>query len=316
MNFDIHGVRLRVETAVPDAGRMLTDRLYAYVAADGVPADLRMEIQPATRATGARAADLPKRLTWIRSRPFYGDVTGQVLALSDGDSLATVDYAARRAEIELAPATTADEFFCARTFLLLPVLELLRTAGLVYLHAAVVERNGSGVLILGRGGSGKSTLAAALLKQGWRIGGDDNALVRSEPDGTVRVHPFERELSLAPDSAAAFGVPPDEATERGKRRIRLSDLPAERQLRGAIRPTHVVRLDPAAPREPSVADLFALLVEDNPLVLADDALAPLHTATLQALLTGCRRIAFKADRGRKPDLAGLAVTFEKALALR
>ena len=61
------------------------------------------------------------------------------------------------------------------------------------LHAATVERDGRALLMTGSSGAGKSTLAALLGEHGWRLLGDEFALLDLD-DG--RVHPFPRAISL------------------------------------------------------------------------------------------------------------------------
>lgn len=47
----------------------------------------------------------------------------------------------------------------------------------VYLHSAVLERNGTGTLLIGPYESGKTTFSIELLKRGWRLLSDDVALI-------------------------------------------------------------------------------------------------------------------------------------------
>lgn len=61
------------------------------------------------------------------------------------------------------------------------------------LHASVVERDGHALLMTGESGAGKSTLAALLGGRGWRLMGDEFALI-DLADG--RVHAFPRLVSL------------------------------------------------------------------------------------------------------------------------
>jgi HprK-related kinase A len=61
------------------------------------------------------------------------------------------------------------------------------------LHAATVERDGRALLMTGESGAGKSTLAALLGERGWRLMGDEFALLDLD-DG--RLHPFPRAVSL------------------------------------------------------------------------------------------------------------------------
>jgi HprK-related kinase A len=61
------------------------------------------------------------------------------------------------------------------------------------LNAAVVERDGQAIILVGGAGAGKSTLAALLSLRGWRLMADEFALI--DP-GTGLVHAFPRPVSL------------------------------------------------------------------------------------------------------------------------
>ena len=61
------------------------------------------------------------------------------------------------------------------------------------LHAATVERDERALVMTGLSGSGKSTLAAWLGLRGWRLMGDEFALL--DPDSGL-LHPFPRAVSL------------------------------------------------------------------------------------------------------------------------
>lgn len=76
------------------------------------------------------------------------------------------------------------------------------------LHASGVEREGRALLMTGESGAGKSTLAALLGERGWRLLGDEFALI--DPDSGA-VHAFPRAVSL---KNAAIGL--------------FADMPAER----------------------------------------------------------------------------------------
>jgi HprK-related kinase A len=69
------------------------------------------------------------------------------------------------------------------------------------LHASAVERDGRALLMTGVSGAGKSTLAATLGGRGWRLMGDEFALV--DPV-TGLVHAFPRLISLKNASVAVM----------------------------------------------------------------------------------------------------------------
>jgi len=69
------------------------------------------------------------------------------------------------------------------------------------LHASAVERDGRALLMTGLSGAGKSTLAALLATRGWRLMGDEFALL--DP-ATGRVHAFPRLVSLKNESVGVM----------------------------------------------------------------------------------------------------------------
>lgn len=71
------------------------------------------------------------------------------------------------------------------------------------LHAAVVEKDGQAAILTGESGAGKSTLAALLTGRGWRLLGDEFALL-SPADGLLSPHP--RLVSLKNESVAAVAA--------------------------------------------------------------------------------------------------------------
>ncbi|NIJ19355.1 HprK-related kinase A [Sphingomonas naasensis] len=69
------------------------------------------------------------------------------------------------------------------------------------LHASAVERDGKALLMTGMSGAGKSTLAALLMARGWRLMGDEFALL--DP-ATGLLHGFPRLISLKNEAIAVL----------------------------------------------------------------------------------------------------------------
>lgn len=61
------------------------------------------------------------------------------------------------------------------------------------IHAAVIEKNGSVLILCGEPGAGKSTLCAALVARGWRLFSDEMAIIDVH---SQQIIPFVRPISL------------------------------------------------------------------------------------------------------------------------
>lgn len=115
-------------------------------------------------------------------------------------------YAQRPWRRALRPAITIGGDFAIADAAPLPLAQGLLAAELgmnlqvalgwrrqLLLHAACVERDGRALILTGESGSGKSTLAALLMTRGWRLLGDEFALL-DLGDGSV--HAFPRPISV------------------------------------------------------------------------------------------------------------------------
>ena len=73
--------------------------------------------------------------------------------------------------------------------------------GYLLLHAATVEKDGRALVMTGESGAGKSTLAALLGERGWRLMGDEFALLDMESGALL---PFPRAVSLKNEAIAVM----------------------------------------------------------------------------------------------------------------
>ena len=137
------------------------------------------------------------------------------------------------------------------------------------LHAAVVERDGQALVLTGVSGAGKSTLAALLSLRGWRLMGDEFALLDPE---TGLIHAFPRLVSLKNASIAtvAAEMPADrfgpvlEETPKGTIRHVVPDAAAVAAMDVPARPALILfpsfGFEPAA-RDVSPSEVFVRLTQ-------------------------------------------------------
>ncbi|MES2754502.1 MAG: HprK-related kinase A [Pseudomonadota bacterium] len=160
------------------------------------------------------------------------------------------------------------------------------------LHAACVERDGRALLITGDSGSGKSTLAALLSAHGWRLMGDEFALLDL---ATGAVHAFPRMISVKnaaiPVVAAALpdarSGPLLAGTPKGAIRHFVPDAEAIARMDETARPALILFPTfgpPAAIRTVAPSETFVRLTQasTNYVALAEagfDALTRLVIAT-------------------------------------
>jgi len=74
-------------------------------------------------------------------------------------------------------------------YALVPVFEELIVSGGLPIHGALVEKEGGGVLLLGKSGAGKTTCCRRL-PSSWHIHSDDCALVVRSENGEFKAHPL------------------------------------------------------------------------------------------------------------------------------
>ena len=191
---------------------------------------------------------------------------------------------------EALPLPLAQGFLAAEMAMNLQVA--LGERRFLLLHASSVERDGKVLIMTGESGSGKSTLAALLGENGWRLLGDEFALIEPE---TGMAWPFPRPVSLKNASievmaahveASRFG-PLLRGTPKGDVRHLIPNVMALRNMDSPA-PTALILFPrfgaEAAVREMGASEVFIRLTQasTNYVALAERgyaALARLVTET-------------------------------------
>lgn len=158
------------------------------------------------------------------------------------------------------------------------------------LHAASVERDGKALILTGESGSGKSTLAALLAADGWRLMGDEFALLDLH-DGTLRAFPRlvsikNQAIPVVADAWPGRSNPPIVGTPKGTIRHFVPDARALAAMDEPARPALILFPTfgpPAAEREMPASETFVRLTQasTNYVALAEagfDALTRLVKA--------------------------------------
>ena len=145
------------------------------------PVTPSLRLSVGLRSNGLRAPPWAREL--FRADGFSALVSGDDFYLTDGSSLLYLQPGQGQGTASIAPSFFTKHPLLQSNFWAFGLLKLLRPLGLYSLHAAaVVAKQGLGLLIVGPSGSGKSTLAIGLIRHGWRYLSDDAVLLRSQAE--------------------------------------------------------------------------------------------------------------------------------------
>lgn len=262
-----------------------------------------------------RASELPS-VARAGGRTIYEPVAGEMLYFEEVDELyvglSELRLRMRPAEgdalISLVPE--AEPIWLAtHSIFALCLTEALKRRGLFSLHAASLEIDGAGLLLVGPNGVGKSTLALALLPRASGFQGDDLVFLTERSDA-MQVLPFPDHVGVTEATAALLPAV-------GRRIDRTAGLPdgarkheiaAGAPVPARLAPRTLVFVEPAASFEGyrispvrGVEALAALA----PNVLATEATSSQrHLDALAALVRSCRchRLVGRGDPAEAVEL--------------
>jgi len=261
----------------------------------------------------ARSRPLPNDAEWL------GTCAGSILdvyrckgtlQIVGSEGQAHIDLNGRRARVELSPQFVALEKrgpTLVFTHLIgFSLVELLKTQKWIPLHAAVLARDGRGLVLLAESDSGKSTTAFQLVRHGWSYVSDDSVLLRATEAGEIEAVSLRPHFCL--DAAAARHFPelsghdwPVMVREEVKWRVDTEQLYPGRRI-PSCRPAAVVV--PSISGAPTSAlssapptDILPILLQQSGFVATtgQDRLS-VHFQLLGGLLKQCT--THRLDSGR------------------
>jgi len=121
--------------------------------------------------------------------------------------------------VRIEPAPNALSITVEQFFRMTPLGAVVYQRGLLPLHATAICKGTGAVVLAGDSGVGKSTLAAELLLRGWKLLGDDIALIDLAPANEITAHSTFDGLALWPDSVKKLGLAAGEASCDSSRRM-------------------------------------------------------------------------------------------------
>jgi hypothetical protein len=137
-------------------------------------------------------------------RPAYFRGNGHlVFGFLPPGSFITYDLLRKYVRAVLSAEAARDGSFWNALLIPITIGILGTTVGVVPLHCACLERNGSGLLIAGDSGVGKSTISAALTQRGLAFISDDWTYF-SEEQSTLVAHGLFSPIKLLPDAVQFF----------------------------------------------------------------------------------------------------------------
>ncbi len=202
LQFDIHGLPLKVVAGHPLLFRMIAEELRAFQTKKK-PA--RNGIQLICSTLPPRAGEGPYPARFMEYREVLPFTSPDALVNHYVRSLVTVTTLLKNRRIQIAanpePSLFPDPAY--HLCLTQPLNPWLKERGLFFLHAGCVAEKGQGILIIGHSQAGKSTLSLSSVRSGFKFLSDEQPLL-SFKNGRLRVHAFPRRVRLDRSVAKIF----------------------------------------------------------------------------------------------------------------
>ena len=269
------------------AGQAVRQAVAAVLDYFGLRRATGLDVRPAARlafASDVRSGGLDVRpVTHHNGVDVYRSADGWML--QERENVVWLDLAAKTAHgtIGSPPWATSGTLHLPFVNLVIhSLLLLLRPEGYWPLHAAALEKDGRGLLLVAASDSGKSTQALGLVRAGWRYLSDDSVLLRRAA-GAIEAMPLRRDFGLDAEAKATFPEIARHArpflTDERKRRVDMAalhpSLAAERCTPRLLLFPHIAdrprsELVPVGQKDA----LFGLMQQSVLLALGPDVAAP------------------------------------------
>lgn len=185
VDYDVHGVRVRVEDETGQVAGGLHRRLCGFPVLAAGPPDLRLRYVRTLAGAGVTAAKAGAGRTVYETPD--GDVrydpADDVLSAAFGGVELHADLGAGTAVIASRAFTGRERYLAVHPLATVALIELLERHGRFSLHAGCAAHEGRGVVIAGPSGAGKSTLVLALIRAGLDHLSDDMVFLHPDADG-------------------------------------------------------------------------------------------------------------------------------------
>jgi len=314
-SFDLHGISIRVDSAVPSTDTALTSLLGSFATEPTDAATLHISIE-SVEDTDALADRLPSNGSILYSnRPHTSSgrnsiglafdvyrTTEQRFVDLGSHGLMVFNLGDHRAEIILANSGALHEDIIG-SLLLYTVSELARPLGLRLIHAAAVASDGRAVLIPGTQGRGKTTTCLALGLSGYTFLSDDIVFLRDH-DGVLEICGLPEHLSLTDKTIGLFPDVASKQTDLTTGLLKRHILP-DRLFDGRIgrRATPALILFPEVTGEtesfleplPRPRALELLLPRGLSVLDQEDAASSFQTLSRLVAQSACYRLRFGTD---------------------